>query len=142
MANYPQELAQDAVCQSHTGHMTGLWFLPARSLRLNTNEWMNEEWHVALTKKIINWKKKGSNLNTPEQDSLWTFWALKWGYCDSSKCQDLIKQYCSIISQKWILTYISTKTSKLANTWKRIFLCNKNILKATIFYGKLKHSAQ
>ena len=45
MANYPQELAQDAVCQSHTGHMTGLWFLPARSLRLNTNEWMNE-WEV------------------------------------------------------------------------------------------------
>ena len=22
MASYPQELAQDAVCQSHTGHMT------------------------------------------------------------------------------------------------------------------------
>ena len=42
MENYPQELAQDAVCQSHTGHMTGLWFLPARPLRLNTNEWMNE----------------------------------------------------------------------------------------------------
>ena len=41
MANYPQELAQDAVCQSHTGHMTGLWFLPTRPLRLNTNEWMN-----------------------------------------------------------------------------------------------------
>ena len=41
MANYPQELAQDAVCQSHTGHMTGLWFLPARPLRLNTNERMN-----------------------------------------------------------------------------------------------------
>ena len=38
MANYPQELAQDAVCQSHTGHMTGLWFLPTRPLRLNTNE--------------------------------------------------------------------------------------------------------
>ena len=37
MANYPQELAQDAVCQSHTGHMTGLWFLPTRPLRLNTN---------------------------------------------------------------------------------------------------------
>ena len=32
---------QDAVFQSHTGHMTGLWFLPARPLRLNTNEWMN-----------------------------------------------------------------------------------------------------
>ena len=34
----PQELAHDAVCQSHTGHMTGFWFLPARPLRLNTNE--------------------------------------------------------------------------------------------------------
>ena len=33
-----QELAEDAVCQSHTGHMTGLWFLPAQPLRLNTNE--------------------------------------------------------------------------------------------------------
>ena len=42
MANYPQELAQDAACQSHTGHMTGLWFLSTRPLRLNTNEWMNE----------------------------------------------------------------------------------------------------
>jgi len=41
MANNPQELAQDALCQSHSGHMTGLWFLPARPLRLNTNEWMN-----------------------------------------------------------------------------------------------------
>ena len=38
MANYPQKFAQDAVCQSHTGQMTGLWFLPARPLRLNTNE--------------------------------------------------------------------------------------------------------
>ena len=38
MANYPQELAQDAVCQSHTGHVTGLWFLLTRPLRLNTNE--------------------------------------------------------------------------------------------------------
>ena len=37
-ANYPQERAQDALCQSYTGHMTGLWFLPARPLRLNTNE--------------------------------------------------------------------------------------------------------
>ena len=36
--NYPQELAQDAVCQSHTGHITGLWFPPGRPLRLNTNE--------------------------------------------------------------------------------------------------------
>jgi len=28
MANYPQELAQDAVYQSHTGHMTEFRFLP------------------------------------------------------------------------------------------------------------------
>jgi len=41
MANYPQERAQDSVCQSHTGHMTGLWFLLTRPLRLNSNEWMN-----------------------------------------------------------------------------------------------------
>jgi hypothetical protein len=34
MANYSQELAQDAVYYSHTGHMTGLWFLPTRHLRL------------------------------------------------------------------------------------------------------------
>jgi len=33
MANYPQELAQDAVCQSHTGHMTGLWFLPSPAFK-------------------------------------------------------------------------------------------------------------
>ena len=33
MANYPQELAQDVVCQSHTGHMTGLWFLPSPAFK-------------------------------------------------------------------------------------------------------------
>jgi len=33
MANYPQELAQDAVCQIHTGHMTGLWFLPSLAFK-------------------------------------------------------------------------------------------------------------
>ena len=50
MANYLQELAQDAVCQSHTSHMTGLWFLPARPLRLNTNEWMNDVEHISYGK--------------------------------------------------------------------------------------------
>ena len=43
MENYPQELAQVAVCQKHTGHMTGLRFLPTRPLRLNANEWMNQQ---------------------------------------------------------------------------------------------------
>jgi len=41
MANYTDGLAQGAVCQSHTVHMTGLWFLPARTLMLNANEGMN-----------------------------------------------------------------------------------------------------
>ena len=34
----PKNLPRNAVCQSHNGHMTGLWFLPTRPLRLNTNE--------------------------------------------------------------------------------------------------------
>jgi len=33
MANYSQELAQAAVCQSHTGHMTGFWFLPSPAFK-------------------------------------------------------------------------------------------------------------
>jgi len=33
MANYLQKLAQDAVCQSHTSHMTGLWFLPSPAFK-------------------------------------------------------------------------------------------------------------
>ena len=52
MANYPQELAQDAVCQNHTGHMTGLWFLPARPLRLNTKERMNG-WMYIITRHYL-----------------------------------------------------------------------------------------
>ena len=51
MANYPQELAQVAVCQSYTGHMTGLWFLTTRPPRLNTNEWMNEYIVVQMTQR-------------------------------------------------------------------------------------------
>jgi hypothetical protein len=48
MANYPHELAQDAVCQSHTGDMTGLLFLPTRPLRLNTNERINEYIYIYI----------------------------------------------------------------------------------------------
>jgi len=33
MANYPQELAQDAVYQNLTGQMTGLWFLPSPAFK-------------------------------------------------------------------------------------------------------------
>jgi hypothetical protein len=35
MANYPSELAQDAGYQSHTGRLTGLWFLPKLVQGLN-----------------------------------------------------------------------------------------------------------
>jgi hypothetical protein len=37
MANYPLEHAQDAAYQSHTGRLTGLWFLPKLAQGLNTN---------------------------------------------------------------------------------------------------------
>jgi hypothetical protein len=37
MVNYPYELAQDAAYQSHTGRLTGLWFLPKLAQGLNTN---------------------------------------------------------------------------------------------------------
>jgi hypothetical protein len=37
MANYPLELVQDAAYQSHTGRLTGLWFLPKLTQGLNTN---------------------------------------------------------------------------------------------------------
>ena len=49
MANYPHELAQDAVCHSRTGHMTGIWFRPTRPLRLNANEWMMFQYKKRLT---------------------------------------------------------------------------------------------
>jgi len=50
MANYPKELAQDAVCQSHTGHMIGLWSYQARPSRLNTNEGMDEYMMLCLSR--------------------------------------------------------------------------------------------
>jgi hypothetical protein len=37
MENYPEVLAQDAAYQSHTGRLTGLWFLPKLALGLNTD---------------------------------------------------------------------------------------------------------
>ena len=55
MANYPQDLAQYAVCQSHTGHMTELRFLPTQPLRLNTNEWMN---HTFISAFVIQHAKR------------------------------------------------------------------------------------
>ena len=55
MANYPQEFAQDAVWQSHTGHVNGLWFLPARPLRLNTNEWINEWITFPIKMSLVLW---------------------------------------------------------------------------------------
>ena len=65
MANYPQKLAHDAVCQNHTGHMTGLWFLPTRPLKLNTNEWWMNEWmniYIYIYKtKNLTWQLRGGD---------------------------------------------------------------------------------
>jgi hypothetical protein len=36
MANYPEELVQDAAYQSHTDRLTGLLFLPKLAHGLNT----------------------------------------------------------------------------------------------------------
>ena len=54
MANYPHELPQDSVCQSHTGHMTGLWFLSALPLRLHTNERMNIYIYIYIVSWLVN----------------------------------------------------------------------------------------
>jgi len=37
MAIYPKGLAHDAAYRSHTGCLTGLWFLSKLALGLNTN---------------------------------------------------------------------------------------------------------
>ena len=37
----PKDLSRIQVCQSHTGHMIGLWILQAHPLRLHTNELTN-----------------------------------------------------------------------------------------------------
>ena len=84
MANYPQGLAQDAVCQSHTGHMTGLWFLPARPLRLNTNEWMNE-WmiYIYISCRKLHFFDSESNFEheyLPKLDTLFLYVKFCFGF--------------------------------------------------------------
>ena len=54
MANHPYELAQDAAYQSHTGHLTGLWFLFKLALWLNTN---NNYYYYILIVKFLDSKK-------------------------------------------------------------------------------------
>jgi hypothetical protein len=49
MANYPQELAQDAAYQSHTGLLTGLWFLPELAQGLNNNNNNNNNNNAILS---------------------------------------------------------------------------------------------
>ena len=42
------------MCQSHTGRLTGLWFLPKPAFGLNTNEWMRKQstWKELLSQAI------------------------------------------------------------------------------------------
>jgi hypothetical protein len=48
MANYPQSLAQNAECESVTGRLTGLWFLPKPAQGLNTNQSINQSIFLSL----------------------------------------------------------------------------------------------
>jgi hypothetical protein len=50
MENYPYELAQNAACQSHTGRLTGPWFLPKLAQGLNTNLLINTQ--IALSSQF------------------------------------------------------------------------------------------
>ena len=57
MTNYPYELAQDAAYQSHTGCLTGLWFLPKLAQGLNTtttnnNNNNNNNYPILITKNV------------------------------------------------------------------------------------------
>jgi len=72
MANYPQEFAQDAACQSHTGHMTELWFLSVRPLRLNTDEW----W-IILVIKSRRLVRAGHVARVAEERNAYRFSAMK-----------------------------------------------------------------
>jgi len=54
MANYPQELAQDAAYQSHTGRLTGVWFLPKLAQGLNNNNNNNNNNAVPLAASVTN----------------------------------------------------------------------------------------
>ena len=48
MATYPpQELAQHVVCQSHTGHVAGLWFLPIPAFKAGY-KWMKQAVRYAI----------------------------------------------------------------------------------------------
>jgi len=113
MGNYPQELAQDAVCQSHTGHRTGLWFPPTRPLRLNTNEWMNE-WNIRILK--ISYLVGHCSVSTGkyrhfEDCAIFmrvsrTIWPWIWKHCDFSKRRLLFTSHHCVT---FVKTRISTK---------------------------------
>ena len=76
-ANYPQDLAQDAVCQSHTCHMTGLWFLPTRPVRLNTNEWIIYIYIYIYTVTCMVVKSStGLVMQLCRTPADWTFWVM------------------------------------------------------------------
>ena len=117
MANYPQELAQDAVCQCHTGHMTGLWFLPARPLRLNTNEW----WMTARCKPAVS-SLGADQLSVNARNFKWILHTCQGdnnhgNLCDQHTFQDLSQWILMITCVRTYVymyihafTYISTHT--------------------------------
>ena len=82
------------MCQSHTGHMTGFWFLPARSLRLNTNEWMNEWMNVSVY-FILN----SSDVFSPK---------VYFDHPFSKAMNHLSVQFCIEVSEGYFITEIAS----------------------------------
>ena len=97
MTNYPPELAQDAVCRNHKGHTTGLWFLPARPLRLNTNEWMNcNEFISNHASRKIRWR---------------TLWIAGWILCRCHHAKGLLILLANFVSYvTWLVSRLMQMT--------------------------------
>ena len=132
MANYPQELAQDAVCQSHTGHMTGLWFLPTWPLRLNTNKWMNE-WMFLLTPE-----NDLGNVNIfysiPSYSTSTLFFKLKTRLCINSK---LLWYYYHALQRKTVcmLAVMWYQNNALMTNISVLYLKMLHITPSTLISG-------
>ena len=97
----PLRIAQDAVCQSHTGHMTGLWFLPPRPLRLHTNEWWTNECNWVLWSKDVRNERKLNIYNALIKSSL-LYGSETWRLTENNKRRveatemDALRRSCRI----------------------------------------------
>jgi len=88
MANYPQELAQDALCQSHTGHMSGLWFLPSPAFKAEY-WWMNTNMRRVLVSAIL--------LNFKLVDAVLCLWSLVAGLLCLDTGSNPVQSTCALL---------------------------------------------